>query len=113
MSKYTIVSVGDAARGERTNIGIIVFGPDGKQYGRRLANLNRARRRGDWPAETWMDEAEIDRWAADFDSEETYHRRIDTFGHCMSQIQVGPLCGSLCQPDELLADTYPRFVTEE
>lgn len=84
--QYTVVRVGNAAADEWTNVGVIVFGPDGKQLAARMDSFERAIRRGDWQAE-WRLLWEPGDYAAGVPDLETLKRRLERIGHAMSVIQ--------------------------
>jgi len=100
MSRYSLIIVGDSLTGEHTNIGAIVFGDDGKYFGHRIGSLDRAKRRGDWPADN--DGEFLDNWAGSISSVEVLERKFESIGHAMSCNQFMSLCGSTMPPAALL-----------
>lgn len=109
MSHYGVITT-KSENGDRTNIGVVVFSNDGKQFGCRIAPIAFAKHRGDWPED---DDGEwVKGWAEEWATVELYKKRIETTGHAMSFLQLGPLGGSLSAPEVLLATIYARFVRE-
>jgi hypothetical protein len=96
--------------GESTNIGVVVFGDDDKYHDHRLAKLDRAKSRGDFPKDNdgmWLEE-----WIKGFVDVKEVARRNDTTGAMMSSIQISNPHGSILAAPHLLEFIFPKMVKE-
>lgn len=113
MSRYCVIRAVDGETGDSTNIGVIVFGEDGKQHGHRIAPMTRAIRRGDLQGDAVEWGARVEDLATSLDCLDSYNRLVDSMGHAMSCLKVGVLAGSTLSPDKLLTFVYPKMVKDE
>jgi hypothetical protein len=97
---------------EFTNIGVIVFGPDGKQVAARMDTPDRAIRRGDLPANVMEDDvllSHLERYPEAVPDMETLHRVVRTTGHAMSFVQLSDARGAMMRPG-MVDELFDRLV---
>jgi hypothetical protein len=112
--RYTIVRA-IAYHFEHTNIGVMIYGPDGKLTEHRMDTVDRAVRRGDLPASVLDDPYFLDhvaRYGESYPDVEAVEWAHYSTGHAMSSIQIGDLCGTKMRPGQL-DEIFDRFIPKE
>lgn len=108
--QYTVVRVGNAANDEWTNVGVIVFGADGRQAAVRLDTLERAIQRGDWQRE-WA-HIDLAAYVEGVGDVVTLNQRLERVSHAMSVVQCRQPYPTLLSHD-VVERLYATFVTGE
>ena len=105
--KYAVLRANNNNRiGEATNIGVIVFGEDGKCIGYKADSLNRAIARGDCSPYTEFDPVH---YLSTYPDLAEVEKAYNSMGNAMSTFRLGNLMGTLLC-DGIVDDLYETFI---
>lgn len=109
-TRFCVIRAGDSRTDEFTNIGMILFDGNGNYHSHKIAKLDRAIRRGDWP------EGQDGEWLHEHVKRvkdlATLEKIQNSTSHIMSTVQFGRLGSSILSPEETLDTVWSRLVKE-
>lgn len=113
MAMYSVIYVINHNRvTEHTNVGVLIYGDDGKLFGHRVEGPERAVARGDLAAERtdYINAEYFSALCQQKATVDTLKRTFESMGHAMSSVQFRDLLPTITADQEALDRLFNTFV---